>query len=76
MVAERRARGSTAGFLLTASLIVGATLSVGAVTEPRGAPTEVPAAPAFSLPDVNGKVTSLSEFATRPVLLVFYRGFW
>ena len=33
-------------------------------------------APAFSLPDQTGAAVSLADFAGRPVVLVFYRGFW
>jgi cytochrome oxidase Cu insertion factor (SCO1/SenC/PrrC family) len=32
-------------------------------------------APDFSLPDASGRVTTLSEFRGRPVVLVFLRGF-
>jgi peroxiredoxin Q/BCP len=33
-------------------------------------------APDFSLPDQTGATVSLADFAERPVVLVFYRGFW
>jgi len=34
-------------------------------------------APALSLPDLDGKTATLAEYRDRkPVLLVFYRGWW
>jgi hypothetical protein len=33
-------------------------------------------APAFSLPDQDGSLVRLADFRGRPVVLVFYRGFW
>ncbi|MEO6324770.1 MAG: hypothetical protein ABIT01_18550 [Thermoanaerobaculia bacterium] len=35
-----------------------------------------PQAPAFSLPDADGTPVTLASYRSRPVLLVFYRGFW
>ena len=35
------------------------------------------AAPDFTLPDVGGRAVTLSEYrGKKPVLLVFYRGYW
>ena len=50
----------------------------------KGAPQVGQRAPDFTLPDANGKQTSLNELLTTPingtapkgVLLVFYRGYW
>jgi hypothetical protein len=33
-------------------------------------------APAFALPDHTGATVSLGDFAGRPLVVVFYRGFW
>ncbi len=48
-----------------------------------GAPSKGQKAPAFSLPDQNGKIISLAELlkpagAGKPggLLLIFYRGYW
>ena len=59
---------------LVATFVLGAALALGA--SGLGRATEPSIAPAFSVPDVNGSVTSLASYANRPVLLVFYRGFW
>ncbi|MGI8918993.1 MAG: hypothetical protein ACR2H6_10355 [Pyrinomonadaceae bacterium] len=53
----------------------------------EGAPRVGNRAPAFALPDANGKTTSLAELLATPinvsstgkprgVLLIFYRGYW
>jgi cytochrome oxidase Cu insertion factor (SCO1/SenC/PrrC family) len=34
------------------------------------------AAPAFTLPDAQGKGRALSSFRGTPTVLVFYRGYW
>ena len=45
------------------------------VPEARGPAIGSPAAD-FALADETGKVTQLSDFAGKPLLLVFYRGHW
>jgi hypothetical protein len=45
------------------------------VPEAQG-PTIGAAAPGFALPDQTGKPVRLADFRGKPLLLVFYRGFW
>jgi hypothetical protein len=56
-----------AGYVFVLSEQVPDTAGVVAV----GAP-----APAFSLTDHTGAIVRLSDFSGRPLVLVFYRGFW
>jgi hypothetical protein len=56
-----------AGYVFVLSEQLPGTAGVVAV----GAP-----APDFSLTDQSGATVSLSDFSGRPLVLVFYRGFW
>jgi cytochrome oxidase Cu insertion factor (SCO1/SenC/PrrC family) len=55
-----------------------AAFSGTALAQPRAKPVEVgEQAPDFTLTDQNGRKQSLSaERGKRPVVLVFYRGYW
>jgi cytochrome oxidase Cu insertion factor (SCO1/SenC/PrrC family) len=60
-------------------LAVGAfALSVGVLAQGMKKPLAVgDTAPAFSLPDQNGKQVSFAPCQeSKPVVLVFYRGYW
>ena len=60
--------------VLVATLALGAAIARGA--DGNSQQTEPSIAPAVSLPDVNGRIATLGSYSNRPVLLVFYRGFW
>jgi hypothetical protein len=77
--------GRIAGSILTGlSLFVIAFFSYAAfyivrqVPASKGAPQVGQKAPAFTLPDQDGKPLALADLASanRAVLLIFYRGYW
>ena len=58
-----------------ASAFAGLIYVAFVVPEARGPAIGSPAAD-FALADDTGKITRLSDFAGKPLLLVFYRGHW
>jgi hypothetical protein len=79
-IGRRRSWLSLGGALLSAAcvvLLVGYVFGLSRQLPPTGGVIAVGAvAPDFSLPDQTGATVSLADFAERPVVLVFYRGFW
>src|SRR3954469_9314072 len=64
--------------LLLGLFCYGAIYMVRQIPASKGAPQVGQAAPEFSLPDQDAKLTTLSEMLrdSRAVLLTFYRGHW
>jgi len=79
-VRRRRSVGSIAGALFSASCAGFLFVYVFVLTNQLPPPDTVVAvgaeAPAFSLPDQDGSLVRLDDLRGRPVVLVFYRGFW
>jgi len=75
---------ATLSTLLLGMFIFTAFVAARWLPASAGAPQVGQAAPEFSLIDINGRVTSLSDLRTQPingkpargVLLIFYRGYW
>ncbi len=79
-VLPRRSAWSLAGLAVSAVaaaalfgyvFVLSEQLPAAAEGVPVGAP-----APPFSLPDGSGRTVALETYAGRPLVLVFYRGFW
>lgn len=79
-VRRRRSWLSLGGALLSVACVVllaGYVFGLSQQLPPTDGVIAVGAvAPDFSLPDQTGAKVSLADFAERPVVLVFYRGFW
>jgi hypothetical protein len=69
-----------AGLLITLNLALAgafaALLYVMSAVPAAAGPTLGVAAPDFALSDQRGHTTRLADFRGRPLLLVFYRGYW
>ena len=79
-VRRRRSWLSLGGTVLSAACVVllaGYVFGLSQQLPPTDGVIAVGAvAPGFSLPDQTGATVRLADFAGRPVVLVFYRGFW
>jgi cytochrome oxidase Cu insertion factor (SCO1/SenC/PrrC family) len=65
----------TVSFLFVCALLLASAAALGQVRSNPVAAGEI--APDFILPDQNGQQRTLSaERGKRPVVLVFYRGYW
>jgi hypothetical protein len=65
------------GALVPAILLFGYVYGLSSQIPPPGPEASVGTqAPPLELPDQNGRVVSLADYAGRRVLVVFYRGYW
>lgn len=76
--------GATLGLLVTGLFLFSVFILARQLPASAGAPKVGTKAPEFTLADMSGKQTALSELLTAPidgktpkgVLLIFYRGYW
>ncbi len=71
----QRARRGRAGIYAAALVLALAAAATAYLARPAGRLPSEAAAPAFSLPDTEGRQVSLASLQGKPVVLVFFRTF-